>query len=169
MGNTPGLSGMMIDTGQRQAHSKACGEKVNPAKANNKQELVLTLFPAHRTQRKKIREGRRERMYACQAWRSAKNRRLAKATGRDSVKTMSSLVRNHDDGQLRGTNLPLADDTALPLHHRNALPPKRRSPPGQGVRIDLLRQSACCNTGGVFLVGGVFRVVFLRGWHNASR
>ena len=29
----------------------------------------------------------------------------------------------------KGTHLPLADDFALPLHDRDTLPPKRRSPP----------------------------------------
>ena len=49
----------------------------------------------------------------------------------------------------KGTHLPLADDFALPLHHRDALPPKRRSPPRQRVRVDLLGQSTCLNVHGV--------------------
>jgi len=47
-------------------------------------------------------------------------------------------------------HLPLADDFALPLHYRDALPPKRRSLPRQRVRVDLLGQSTCRNAHGVF-------------------
>jgi len=37
----------------------------------------------------------------------------------------------------KGTHLPLAYDFALPLHYRDAPPPKRRSPPRQRVCVDL--------------------------------
>jgi len=49
----------------------------------------------------------------------------------------------------KGTHLPLGDDFALPLHYCDELPPKRRSPPRQRVRVDIFWQSTCRNVHGV--------------------